>query len=737
MIRKIYRWLSSLRVWRHGIVTPQGYFQLTWMFYYLITIALIASANAATSVAFIGSAVLVLFSIFRPRSANISRFGLYSQSFFYFLSFLILIWAFTGNRQSKDIAVVAMEVLLAATPALLGKMTSQRRVFAAITATNLIGIGAILLADNINAYNLFVVFIGFMALTMNATRIYFISLNAQDSSEKLTVNYFTQLIRVLPYGLAMGAVIFYAFPRMSDLAVDLNLSGFNSRTGYTSQIKLDKVGSIEEDDKINLWIQAKDIEWLANEASTLYLRGSSLDRFDGTEWTRSTGLSNLAMNTKDFRVNKAHNRDRKSLVFYREAVLSRDILVPYGLWQLEFNRRLNQDIFVDGQGNIQITRDQIQRYQYEVTHSPSISNGIDGLSLILSEYRNELKNLEKHSDRFYKLPADDQDEVTRTPQFIVDQPWFADFTKKVNSTLTEDINQTSVGTILRNLQRYFRQNYQPTLRAEFTSDNPLRDFLTTQKQGHCELFSTAAALYLRSLGIPTRVVSGYRGGQFNYVSNMLEVPEKFAHAWLEVYHQEFGWLVFDPTPLLVPTGPQSTLESSLKTIINAVTFWFTRYVVDYDFQAQRELRVTISRIDLSKLSDFNHLSWDQNTAELGLLAVLFVVAVWLLIRVILRRDNLPDTPDYYRKLALRLLKSGLPKNPGESYLEYHKRLAHNGVNHELLEIAHAALERDIYTDKPLQASERRAVKKALVRLPLMAKRITAAHNDQSQQRAHG
>ena len=63
--------------------------------------------------------------------------------------------------------------------------------------------------------------------------------------------------------------------------------------------------------------------------------------------------------------------------------------------------------------------------------------------------------------------------------------------------------------------------------------DPVLDFLFNTRQGHCERFAAALALMLRSVGIPARVVKGYRGcdhlGDGEYV-----VRHSHAHAWVEI-----------------------------------------------------------------------------------------------------------------------------------------------------------------------------------------------------------
>ncbi|HTU23470.1 MAG TPA: transglutaminaseTgpA domain-containing protein [Gemmataceae bacterium] len=73
------------------------------------------------------------------------------------------------------------------------------------------------------------------------------------------------------------------------------------------------------------------------------------------------------------------------------------------------------------------------------------------------------------------------------------------------------------------------------------SIDPVLDFLFNVKQGHCERFATALALMLRSVGIPARLVKGFRGcesvGDGYYV-----VRQRHAHAWVEILlpHRSVG-----------------------------------------------------------------------------------------------------------------------------------------------------------------------------------------------------
>ncbi len=72
-------------------------------------------------------------------------------------------------------------------------------------------------------------------------------------------------------------------------------------------------------------------------------------------------------------------------------------------------------------------------------------------------------------------------------------------------------------------------------------------FLFETRRGYCEQIATSMALMLRTLGIPTRLVTGYGPGQRNPLTGYFEVKHSDAHAWLEVYYPGVGWVQYDPT----------------------------------------------------------------------------------------------------------------------------------------------------------------------------------------------
>jgi transglutaminase-like putative cysteine protease len=75
---------------------------------------------------------------------------------------------------------------------------------------------------------------------------------------------------------------------------------------------------------------------------------------------------------------------------------------------------------------------------------------------------------------------------------------------------------------------------------------PLVDFEQRSKRGYCQQFAGTMTLMLRYLGIPARVAVGFTSGTWK--DGSWTVTDHDAHAWVEVWFADYGWLPFDPTP---------------------------------------------------------------------------------------------------------------------------------------------------------------------------------------------
>ena len=73
-------------------------------------------------------------------------------------------------------------------------------------------------------------------------------------------------------------------------------------------------------------------------------------------------------------------------------------------------------------------------------------------------------------------------------------------------------------------------------------------FLFTLRQGYSEYFASSMAVLLRSVGVPTRLATGYTQGDKLPDQDIYLVTDSHSHAWVEVYFPGYGWVSFEPTP---------------------------------------------------------------------------------------------------------------------------------------------------------------------------------------------
>lgn len=86
-------------------------------------------------------------------------------------------------------------------------------------------------------------------------------------------------------------------------------------------------------------------------------------------------------------------------------------------------------------------------------------------------------------------------------------------------------------------------------------------FLNDAKTGYCMHFANSAAVMLRALGIPARYVTGYCA---DVVNGKAVVTSDNAHAWVEYFDKNTGWIPLDATPadFTVPRATESVQPST-------------------------------------------------------------------------------------------------------------------------------------------------------------------------------
>lgn len=226
--------------------------------------------------------------------------------------------------------------------------------------------------------------------------------------------------------------------------------------------------------------------------------------------------------------------------------------------------------------------------------------------------------------------------------------------------------------------------YIYTLRPPLLGRHSADEFLFDTRRGFCEHFASAFAVLMRAAGVPTRVVTGYQGGEINPVDGNLVVRQSDAHAWNEVWLTGSGWVRVDPTALAAPQRIDDGLAAALAEfdglplMLRADMEWLRalRYqweavsnawnqrVLGYDTERQRALlaRIGFERVDATTLAVILSL------ATAALFGVLYLWAI--------RQRRAQDPLErQWARFCTRMARQGLGREPWEGPLDYADRLA--------------------------------------------------------------
>jgi len=163
------------------------------------------------------------------------------------------------------------------------------------------------------------------------------------------------------------------------------------------------------------------------------------------------------------------------------------------------------------------------------------------------------------------------------------------------------------GTTLQQARRigeYLRQNYTYSLKTDQPPKGitPIQYFLFNSRKGFCEHYATAMVLMLRSLDIPSRIVTGFLGGDENSYGNYVIVRQSNAHSWVEA-DIDGKWLRFDPTP----AARSSEAPDALALMLDSLRMSWYRYVVGFTSRDQMRMLQAFSTpvISLPSLRGFS------------------------------------------------------------------------------------------------------------------------------------
>jgi transglutaminase-like putative cysteine protease len=325
-----------------------------------------------------------------------------------------------------------------------------------------------------------------------------------------------------------------------------------SIAGFSDEISIGQHGStIQGNPEIVLRVEFP--AGAPENVSGFRWRGRSYDQFDGVRWTRTNGLPPSGGPTQWYEERWSQERIEQRI--YASPL---DVRVLFAL---------HPALGFDAESGIQPLFDNAGDFIYWGSVAPVYT----AVSPIAPPPAAELREAGRGytpSDRYFL-------QIPRLDPRIVE----------LADSLTEGLdNRYDRAVAIENWLRTFDYTRDLPATAAQTS---LEYFLFERRAGHCEYFSTAMVVMLRSIGIQARNVNGFLGGQWSQFGDYLVVTQNEAHSWVEVWFPGYGWVTFDPTPPGSSSG--ETVEAWFwpgRILFDGIQHRWNKWVLDYSVDNQ-------------------------------------------------------------------------------------------------------------------------------------------------------
>ncbi|MGB9750220.1 MAG: transglutaminaseTgpA domain-containing protein [Caldisericia bacterium] len=478
------------------------------------------------------SLIIFIFAIYK----DFIKYFSINRNLLNFIAIIFIVLIFMRITLS-DIITPALESLLVLLSIKFIEDKETRDYLQIFLISILIFTGATIFSFEISFIVYFLIFIFLLNLT-----IVFLTYFSQDKKLSLKFNEITKIIyktTLIPLiSFPVTVFLFFALPRTPYPLFNFFGSTLTARSGFTENVKLGTVSDIQEDNSIIFRVSTEKID-----DDYLYWRGITLEYFEGNEW------SDIDITSNDKKI-KVEGRIVNQTIY----------LEPYaGNYLFGLDKPVNITNF----RNI-YKKDDFTFYTKEI-----LSNKI----------RYEVKS----------IMTDIIEEKLTQDKYYLELP--ENLSKEIRN-LSLNFNDENKLDAVRKVENFLKNGeYKYSLKNLPTSKNPIDEFLFKTKEGNCEYFATSMAIILRVLGIPSRVVAGYRGGVYNDLGNYYIVRQSDAHLWVEVYIDNIGWIRFDPTPSI----PSEELILNRKKLtkfslfLDTINYYYNTLIINYDLEKQISL----------------------------------------------------------------------------------------------------------------------------------------------------
>lgn len=504
-------------------------------------------------------------------------------------------------------------------------------------------------------------------------------------------------------------LLFIIFPRVGLSLLLLNRPG-GRVIGFSGRVDLGEVGVLRSDPTLAMRVEVPELPDPPPARVTLHLRGTALDSYDGRAWTQSENFKRPA------------EQDSGIVGIERFPELGTDPVMRIDLEPFEppvvFLPPNASGLRVRTRGHLGIDSGTslFRGPEGEFRYQPTDDRGLK-YEIFLSRKRKPAfsrKLSDTERSRYLSLPGDLPERIRTLAQ---------EWTQNAESPLDK----------VRSVESHLRTEFAYDLGSPSgRHKQPLEHFLFESKRGHCEFYSTAMAIMLRAVGIPTRNVTGFIGGTWNRFGRFYAVRQGDAHSWVEVYLEGQGWLTFDPTPP-ADAAPRSELSGAwayIRDFIEATSQRWDRHVIGYDLNQQvgllQSLRSRYRRVD-------SFLSGPGSSKRPALIAAGVVLSVggllyWLKRRRNRRRNGIKSAEgaraasavlatSLYESLDFAMAAVGVSRSPGTPPLLHAQALidVDHPLSQEIMELTTIYL-RARFGGKTLVDEERRDFERRIQKL---------------------
>jgi transglutaminase-like putative cysteine protease len=517
-------------------------------------------------------------------------------------------------------------------------------------------------------------------------------------------------VALLSLIFVLALPLFLIAPRSGAAALTRSGSSLSNFIGFSENVTLGQIGTLKRDDGVVMRVRVED----SPGQRELRWRGVALDEFTGIGWKKSTQARQLAtVNERgglfQFGTTEAiHHLTTQT--FFLEPLESPVLFAAPRVVAVQGDLPF---VRVDGEDSVQSRRHDFERIMYKAV-SDTNEPRMDLL-------RNDLRPLPVTYYRYLQLPDDLDPRIAALARLIILQA-----------------NASNRYDAAKAIESHLQRKYGYSLEMKASGPDPLSDFLFNIKAGHCEYFSTAMTVMLRTRGVAARVVNGFLPGEYNETAGAYTVRQSDAHSWVEVYFPETrSWVTFDPTPSAGRVEPVRTgLAAQLQKYAEAMELLWFQYVVGYDKQEQRSLATSLhnqvfdyGRTVSNVLATIrSYLTSDVLSGAIVVVGLGLIVALVFFGRKLWRwmRGDVSDSADdgrtyssvqFYERLISMMEQRGVARDKHLTPLEFANTLKSN----EALIITRA-YNRVRFGGERLTASEKKEVEKALFALEAISKR---------------